>query len=46
MSELNPGFIKAFPNDDPFAMVIFDQEEAVVHEEEHHAYLIASLPAS
>ena len=41
-----PGVIKAFPNDEPFAIVVFDQEEAVVHEEEHHAYLIASLVSS
>ena len=33
-------------NDEPFAMVVFDQEEAVVQEEEHHAYLIASLVSS
>ena len=46
MSELNPGRIKAFPNDEPFARVVFDQEEAVVQEEEHHAYLIASLVSS
>jgi hypothetical protein len=38
-SELNPTPVETVPYEEPFAIDVFDQEEAVVQEEEHHAYL-------